>query len=132
MKKSITLVAVLAFLGLAAFAFFGVKPESKIYAEEDASKIIEIEVGDIFKVELKENPSTGFSWHCRVDQETVIILDAEQFSPSESEQIVGAAGKHEFVFKAMKVGAAQVTFEYYQSWEPENIDETYVFNFVVQ
>lgn len=133
MKKTVLwVVSVLIVLGLAASVLFLIKPESRVYAEEDATAIIEIEAGDTFIITLKENPSTGFSWHCTIDPETAISLVSDQFIVTESEDIVGAPGKHEFVFKATEAGKALLKFEYYQPWEPENIEETYLFNFTVR
>ena len=133
MKRSVMiLTAGLVLISLVAILVFALKSDNRVYAEEDAAVINEIEVGDTFVVELKENPSTGFSWHCTIENDRIIYLDSDQFIPAEDEGIVGAPGKHEFIFKALEKGSVQIKFEYYQTWESENVAETYVFNFVVK
>lgn len=76
--------------------------------------------------------SRKHTYFITIDPETAISLVSDQFIVTESEDIVDAPGKHEFVFKATEAGNTLLKFEYYQPWEPENIEETYLFNFTVR
>ena len=133
MKKSVIwVIAALVLIVMGALVVFLANPQSRVYAEEDAMGTIEIGVGDTFIIKLKENPSTGFSWHYVVEPETAINLDSDEYAEDASGNLVGAPGQHEFVFKAVESGTARVTFEYYRDWEVENVEETYLFNFVIR
>lgn len=127
-RTVIWVIAILIVLGLTASVMFFMKPESKVYAEDDSVAVIKIEKGNTFTIELKENPSTGYSWHYTADPETAINLDSDRFIVTGTGDIVGAPGKHEFTFKAMETGNVQLKFEYYRPWDPENVEETYLFN----
>ena len=131
-RTVIWVIAILIVLGLTASVMFFMKPESKVYAEDDSAAVIKIEKGDTFTIELKENPSTGYSWHCIADPKTAISLDSDQFIVTGAGDIVGAPGKHEFTFKTMETGNVKLKFEYYRPWDPENVEETYLFNFTVR
>jgi len=133
MKKSVLWVtSALVILALFAVAIFLMRPENRVYTENDAEEIIEIGTGEVFIIELKENPSTGYSWHYTLEPQELISLYSDQYTANETENLVGAAGKHEYVFKAMSAGNAQIIFDNYRSWEPDVVEKTYVFNVTVQ
>ncbi|OPL10662.1 MAG: hypothetical protein AVO34_10325 [Firmicutes bacterium ML8_F2] len=126
------LVLILVLLGCTIC--YGCERESENYffTVEDAVGEIEIGKGETFTIELEENPSTGFSWHWTVNPEGAVVLDADEFAPAENEELVGAPGSHQFVFRAEEAGEAEVLFQYYRDWEPENITETYTFNVAIE
>ncbi len=110
---------------------FDVISENRVYAENDAGKAIEARAGTSLIIKLEENPSTGFNWQWTVSPDDLIILDLDQFIPSKTEDTVGVEGLHEYKFKAYKTGDAVIRFDYYQPWEPDNIEKTYVYSIKV-
>jgi len=128
----IWIAVVLVLLITVATVAYDVNADNRVYAETDAEKVIEVRAGDSFYIKLEENPSTGFTWHYTADNDDILILDSDQFIPPKTEGLVGAPGAHEYKFLAFKTGETKVQFDYYQEWEPENIDKTFVYNVKVK
>ncbi len=96
-------------------------------------KEIEVRPGDVFVIILDENPSTGFIWHYRIADKDIAVLDADQFiPPPPNKNIVGAGGKHNWKFRAVKKGITKITFDYYREWEKNNIATAYEFTVTVR
>ncbi|MDY6826795.1 MAG: protease inhibitor I42 family protein [Bacillota bacterium] len=131
-RKALPVVLILVLLVLSVDLGCGGESGNNIFTVEDAAGIIEIEHGETFIVKLEENPSTGYNWHWTVGPEGVVVLDSEEFIAAEDEEVVGVPGRHEFVFRAEEAGEAEVVFQYYRDWEPENIAETHVFKLIVK
>jgi predicted secreted protein len=90
-------------------------------------------VGDVGKVSLFGNPTTGYSWHYRIENENVLKLVSECYSSDAGNGVVGAGGTFQWVFRAMKAGETSVTFKYYRDWEgEEDAIETAVYKITVQ
>ncbi len=128
----IWIAVVLVLLITVATIAYDVNADNRVYAETDAGKIIEVRAGDSFYIKLEENPSTGFTWHFATADDEMVVLDSDQFIPPKTEDLVGAAGMHEYKFLAFKAGETMVKFDYYQDWEPENIEKTYVYSIKVK
>jgi predicted secreted protein len=85
----------------------------KQHIEED----IEVNAGEEFQITLCSNQSTGFQWsEAQIDDESVAEEVSHEFV-SPSGQVVGAAGKEVWTFKALKEGKATIAMEYSQPWE---------------
>jgi len=83
-----------------------------------------VKAGEIFTATLDENPSTGYSWQYKVEDETIVGFDSDRVLLDESKNndepvIVGAGSQHEWKFKGLKSGLTTITFEYSRSWENE-------------
>jgi predicted secreted protein len=80
--------------------------------------------GQLVTVVLEGNSTTGYSWGYKIKNNTVAgyVSDDYKFYNTDPNQrmMVGAGGKHTFVFKALKQGTAYVTFEYAQRWKKGN------------
>lgn len=70
--------------------------------------------GQELRIELEENPSTGYTWHV-LKQNPLKLVRKEFLRPAE--QMPGAPGKALFVFKALAPGQALVELAYFRSWE---------------
>ncbi|MGM0651914.1 MAG: protease inhibitor I42 family protein [Bacillota bacterium] len=108
--------------------------ENRVYTEDNAGELIEVKVGNSFIIELEENPSTGFRWQWAAENDDIIVLESDLFREpkNKDENIVGAAGTHEFVFEAINPGDTALQFEYLRPWEPDNIEKTYIYNIKVK
>ena len=75
-------------------------------------------VGDVIRVVLGSNPSTGYNWGTPdISDGTVIEVAGESEYIPPDEELPGAAGFEEFKFKAREKGTSTVELEYSQPWE---------------
>jgi len=93
----------------------------------------EIEVNDKIRAKLCANPSTGFTWVCKMDDENgVVKLEKQEYVAPDTE-LVGASGTDVWTFKAVKEGTALITMEYSQDWQGGvKAERTYVLDIVVE
>lgn len=107
------------------------KEEEPIKPDENKNSK-EVDVGEKFNIVLDENPTTGFAWHYEIVDETVLALDSDEYVPDEVPgNVVGSGGEHIWKFKALKKGSTKILFEYYRSWDKQNIADTREYNITV-
>ncbi|MGC8943770.1 MAG: protease inhibitor I42 family protein [Caldisericia bacterium] len=78
-----------------------------------------IKKGEQFTINLDENITTGYSWHLKKDDKTIVKLFKDEYQEPSS-NLIGASGTHKFIFVGEKKGDATITFKYYRSWEGED------------
>jgi len=84
------------------------------------SSVNNLAVGNIGRVVLKGNTTTGYTWHYKIGNEKIISLNSESFvQDAAAEGLVGAGGTYTWDFKALKAGQTSITFKYYRDWEGE-------------
>ncbi|MBQ5452867.1 MAG: protease inhibitor I42 family protein [Bacteroidales bacterium] len=79
--------------------------------------------GSTVTVVLEGNTTTGYSWGYKIKNNTVAGYVSDEYKANNTDpnqMMVGAGGKHTFVFKALKQGTAYVTFDYAQHWKKGN------------
>lgn len=93
----------------------------------------EIEVQDKIRAKLCANPTTGFTWVCKMDdEEGVMKLEKHEYVEPDTE-LVGASGVDVWTFKAVKEGTAMITMEYSQDWEGGiKAERTYLLDLTVE
>ena len=81
------------------------------------SKVIETNIGKSFAINLDSNPSTGYQWQIvkALDTGLLELVDSKYIPPETN--LVGAPGKEEWTFRAIKAGKAIISFNYVRSWE---------------
>jgi inhibitor of cysteine peptidase len=72
-------------------------------------------VGDVVKIELAENPTTGFRWQVAAVDSSVLRLQSDDFAPGGP--AVGSGGLHVFHWAAAGRGGTDVRLELKRSWE---------------
>jgi inhibitor of cysteine peptidase len=86
-----------------------------------SGKQIEAAPGDIIKITLDSNITTGYQWQLlsNSDEQAVSLLDHQYVEPTASggEPIVGAGGSEEWTFEAAAAGSSELHLEYSQPWE---------------
>jgi inhibitor of cysteine peptidase len=90
----------------------------ELMQQEHIEKQVTIDENAILKVNLGSNPSTGFSWGEQAqigDQEILEQTGQDYIAPDNN--IPGAAGNHEWTFKAIAQGTTTVFMEYSRPWE---------------
>ena len=76
-----------------------------------------LNAGDTGVVMLKGNPTTGYTWQYKIDDESIVKLDTESSVPDSG--LIGAGSTFDWNFKALKPGTTTITFKYYRTWEGE-------------
>lgn len=82
---------------------------------------IKANLGKEFAISLKANPTTGYVWESKFD-ENFLKLKKEIFKPF-SPEAVGTGGKEEFTFLPIKTGKTRVKMLYKRPWEKKAVDE---------
>jgi inhibitor of cysteine peptidase len=82
------------------------------------SREVEVTKGGTCTVTLGSNRTTGFQWseQAQIANATILEQTGHKFIEPQT-GTVGAAGKEEWTFKALKVGTTSVKMEYSRPWE---------------
>lgn len=97
--------------------------------ETDSKQPEVLLIGEKTRIQLKENPTTGYSWNVTVTEGLSIIHD-EFIAPDT--RLVGAGGEHVWTLEAVGLGEQIFYGVYHRPWEPENPeDATYTVKYLV-
>lgn len=77
-----------------------------------------LSVGDIGKVALEGNATTGYEWQYTIEDNSIVALDTE--SSVVDSNLIGAGSTYTWNFKALKPGETKIILKYYRSWEGES------------
>lgn len=88
----------------------------QIITEAENGKSISITNGEIFILQLRENPSTGYSWELNVSEGLNILGDGYTEDEAPEGQ-VGVPGTHSWTIEAASQGSQQVNGTYKRPWE---------------
>ena len=82
---------------------------------------VELSVGQSLVVTLESNASTGYSWSLAQNSDETVLNKTgnEYISPQTTGPIVGAPGKEEWTFLALKEGTSSISMEYKRPWEKD-------------
>lgn len=97
----------------------------------------EVEMSQLARVILQENPSTGYSWRAEVSDTAVLrLVERSLLTESDSpgvapivdlggqQEVLGAPVNVAFDFQALKAGISLVRFTYSRPWEESEHDKT--------
>ena len=97
-----------------AFLSFGCESTQ----EQDAATV-RLE-GNIATVELKGNPTTGYSWDYTMSPEGIVREVSSDYVPDKTDDnVTGSGGKFVFTFEAVSAGEAELVFSYFRPWETD-------------
>ncbi len=82
-----------------------------VLTAKSKSDTIKIHKKDTLTISLVSNASTGYKWHYD-DSSDVVKLVETKSEPPKDKNMMGAAGKQIFVFKAIKKGTAEIKLYY--------------------
>jgi predicted secreted protein len=90
-------------------------------SQKSVSQQAEVAVGDLVKVTLCSNPTTGFSWQEPEFSDTAVVsLVDKTFGAAVSEgtsaPLVGAPGTDSITLKATAKGSSNMVLKYSQPW----------------
>lgn len=111
MKKITTIVCALIFVLLASCKTTEVKNNKPV-------------------IELKGNPTTGFTWIYEIEDDSIISIDEKQ-KYLGSNGIVGASNLFTFTISPLNSGITTIKFEYKRSWETAPALETKLYKIIV-
>lgn len=77
-------------------------------------------------IELKGNPTTGYTWLYQIEDESVISIE-EDVKYLGAKGMVGAPSLFTYTVTARKAGTTKITFEYKRPWETQPALETKVY-----
>jgi inhibitor of cysteine peptidase len=99
---------------------------------ENAGQTIEMNVGDIFTVELEGNPSTGYTWEV-AEMDTALLKQVGEMEFETDNDLVGASGVLILRFEAIGPGETALILVYHRPWE-EDIppEETFEASLIVK
>ena len=87
----------------------------QIVTEADNGTSINLKNGENFTLQLRENPSTGYSWQLNVSEGLTLLSDG--YTQDEApEGDVGVPGNRSWIIEAVDQGSQQVNGIYKQSW----------------
>jgi len=95
--------------------------------EQDNGKNIEVHTGDVIRITLESNITTGYTWENadKVDTD-ILALDANDYvSDPNPEELDGVGGNTVIVYRALKPGTAKIDLVYLQSWPPSEFDQKF-------
>ena len=77
---------------------------------------IDVPAGESLEINLKENPTTGYTWHLSGNPGPHLVLEETTFIPADANR-PGQPGIHRWRLKASKSGTAKLDVEYQRPWE---------------
>jgi predicted secreted protein len=80
---------------------------------------VDLSVGDSLRVQLSENPTTGYRWHLQSDGAPALGLVQDSMESPGSRP--GAAATRYWIFTAVAAGSVALRIELRRSWQPESI-----------
>ena len=94
---------------------------------KDNGKKIEAHTGDIIRITLKSNITTGYGWENadKVDKDILALDKNDYVSDPNPEELDGVGGNTVIVYRALKPGKAKIDLIYLQSWDPSEFDERF-------
>ena len=95
-----------------------------VIGQDDGGRGVTAAVGDRIRIELPENPTTGFRWQVETVDAAVLRLAATDFQPSASAAI-GGGGLGVFHFDVIGSGSADLRLELKRSWETQSPRSTF-------
>jgi predicted secreted protein len=90
--------------------------------EKNGGHEVELTVGDVLELRLKENPSTGFQWTIEASPEPACVLEHDEFE--NRHPAPGGEGTHCWKFRAAQKGDGRLHMLYHQSWN-KNSETTF-------
>lgn len=102
-----------------------------ILTEKDNGKRIEVSVGTQIRLDLPENPTTGYQWTLH-EVGDVLTLKSDQFVVGPASAI-GGGGVRQFSFEAALPGNATICLKNMRPWEGEEAAvKTFTVNLIVR
>ena len=86
-----------------------------------------IKQGDIFRIKLESNPSTGYTWDFVTPPDTTLLQLTKKEFIAPPDSMLGAAGTEVWVFKGLKPGKTTLKMQYARPWQKDSPIKTNVY-----
>lgn len=98
--------------------------------ESHDGKTVDLAVGQVIELRLKENPTTGFRWQIRRDGAPACRITEDFIEPAtkNSPPVPGQGSSHVWRIEGVQVGTCDMALTYARSWE---VDRAPAINFSV-
>ena len=90
--------------------------------DDDNGKTVDVQKGCEIRVELTENPTTGYTWELSAPGLT--LVSDEYYPDKVAEGVVGSGGIHQWIFTADNTGTYTLDGIYKRSWEETSTDDS--------
>jgi predicted secreted protein len=99
----------------------------------DNGKTVKASVGNLVRITLESNPSTGYNWELRdFDYGAADFYSSDVVARKGGNVFVGAPGNTVITLQAVKPGSQQITLVYRRPWvPPDQVAATFSFNLEV-
>lgn len=79
---------------------------------------------DTVSMSLDANFTTGASWQTAIADETVAVLESDEYVQKKANPgMVGVGGKQVLTFKCLREGESKITLKYCRPWEGGEVFE---------
>jgi inhibitor of cysteine peptidase len=86
-------------------------------------QVVQLTVGQVIELRLKENPTTGFRWSFAADGQPACAVISDNFDPPHG--LPGAGGEHTWQIKAVHAGNCYLQLLYQRSFGPKDPARTF-------
>lgn len=126
MKIKLTLLGMVSILALSLLACSTGAREVPLQLTYDdftqnkyqTKSISNVHIGDVIKITLPSNPTTGFRWELvNISSPAVLAQDGDSEYVLPESIAIGAGGQEIWSFKALKRGTSSVSLAYSRPWE---------------
>ncbi len=95
-------------------------PDTLHVVETDAEQAVALAPGQILRLSLAANPSTGYTWQITALPACLAADGTPGFTPRPVPAgIVGSGGTMTFAFRAFSAGTGRLELSYHRSWETQ-------------
>jgi inhibitor of cysteine peptidase len=103
---------------VACLAFQGpVETKEVTVTKADHEQTVNLESGDTLFVVVQGNPTTGYTWEVKSNDESVLKMCSKTYKPLNP-GVCGSPGIFTFTFRpTLKKGTSDLALEYARSWE---------------
>ncbi|NHZ86790.1 MAG: hypothetical protein GWP19_13100 [Planctomycetia bacterium] len=102
------------------FNLIGCSTTTIIIKENSQEEKYSLKKGDIVKVILNANPTTGYKWQIEnIDTLKIKIVEETYTANKVQSDIVGSGGNKIYLFKAISKGNTFIEFEYSRPFEKD-------------
>jgi predicted secreted protein len=84
-----------------------------ILNDQDSGRSLDVSIGSLVSVSLKENPTTGYRW--MIEEKDGLELESESFEKASG--ATGSAGLRIFQFRASGTGLNKLKIKNMRDWE---------------
>ena len=90
-----------------------------ILTQKDQGKVIPLPIGQLFSIQLIENPTTGYRWTACNISGVHLLIETFQ-SNSISEGPIGHGGIRIFQFQAIRADKHRLQFKHWREWQGDS------------